>query len=126
MVYWQNAYVQKGFAGIRDIFGADSFMGYFQKKENLNLLEGGRYRPLSLATFAAEVGIFGKDHPGISHFINILLYGLTGILLYRIVLNFFPAKEGGRWYFSRGLHRCPGVCGASASFRGRGEYQGPR
>jgi len=100
MVYWQNAYVQKGFAGIGDIFGYDSFMGYFQKKENLLLLEGGRYRPLSLATFAAEVGIFGKDHPGISHFINILLYGLTGVVLYRVLLGFFPLGENGRWYFS--------------------------
>lgn len=100
MVYWQNAYVQKGFAGIGDIFGSDSFMGYFQKRENLLLLEGGRYRPLSLATFAAEVGIFGPDNPGISHFINILLYGLTGVVLYRVLLGFFPRGEGGRWYFS--------------------------
>ncbi|MFN0015777.1 MAG: hypothetical protein ACKVU2_14635 [Saprospiraceae bacterium] len=100
MVVWQNAYVQKGFAGLKDIFGFDSFMGYFQKRENLLLLEGGRYRPLSLATFAAEVGIFGKDHPGISHFINILLYGLTGVVLYRVLLGFFPLGENGRWYFS--------------------------
>ncbi|MEQ1747124.1 MAG: hypothetical protein ABMA02_16965 [Saprospiraceae bacterium] len=100
MVVWQNAYVQKGFAGLKDIFGFDSFMGYFQKRENLLLLEGGRYRPLSLATFAAEVGIFGKDHPGISHFINILLYSLTGVMLYRVLLGFFPLGESGRWYFS--------------------------
>lgn len=100
MVFWQNAYVMKGFSGIGDIFGADSFMGYFQKKENLMLLEGGRYRPLSLASFAIEVGIFGKDHPGISHMINILLYGGTGVLLYRILLGLFPLGENGRWYFS--------------------------
>ena len=100
MVFWQNVYVQKGFAGIRDIFGYDSFMGYFQKKENLMLLEGGRYRPLSLATFAMEVGVFGNGRPNISHFINILFYGLTGVLLYRILLGLFPLKEGSRWYFS--------------------------
>lgn len=99
MVYWQNAYVQKGFAGIGDIFGYDSFMGYFQKRENLLLLEGGRYRPLSLATFAIEVGLFGPDHPGTSHFINILLYGLTGVMLYRVLLGLFPLGENGRWYF---------------------------
>lgn len=100
MVFWQNVYVQKGFAGIRDIFGYDSFMGYFQKKENLMLLEGGRYRPLSLATFAMEVGIFGNGRPNISHFINILFYGLTGIMLYRILVGLFPATQGSRWYFS--------------------------
>ena len=102
MVIHKNIYVMKGFSGLREIFGADSFMGYFQKKEQLFLLEGGRYRPLSLATFAMEVGIFGKDNaslPHVSHFINILLYGLTGVLLYRILLGLFPLKEGGRWYF---------------------------
>jgi hypothetical protein len=101
LVIWQNVYVQKGFAGLGDIFAYDSFMGYFQKQQFL--LEGGRYRPLSLATFAAEIGIFGKDNPNlthISHFINILLYGATGILLYRILLGLFPLKESGRWYFS--------------------------
>lgn len=100
MVIWANAYVQKGFEGMKDIFAYDSFMGYFQKQQFL--LEGGRYRPLSLATFAAEVGIVGKDNPNlmyVSHFVNILLYGVTGVFLYRILLGLFPLKEGGRWYF---------------------------
>lgn len=100
MVFWKNAYVLKGISGIGDIFGYDSFMGYFQKKESLRLLEGGRYRPLSLATFATEVSLFGPDRPAISHFINILLYGFTGVLLYRLLLGLFPIREGGRWFFS--------------------------
>jgi len=102
MVIQKNLYVQDGFKGIGRIFGADSFMGYFQRQENLYLLEGGRYRPLSLATFAMEVGMFGKDNPNlahISHAVNILLYGLTGVLLYRILLGLFPVQEGGGWYF---------------------------
>lgn len=98
MVYWKNIYVQKGFAGLREIFASDSFMGYF--KEQKFLLQGGRYRPLSLATFAMEVGIFGPGEATISHSINIALYGLTGVLLYRILLGLFPIREGGRWYFS--------------------------
>ncbi|MBK8555111.1 MAG: glycosyltransferase family 39 protein [Lewinellaceae bacterium] len=97
MVIWQNGFVQNGFAGIRDIFSYDSFMGYF--KEPKFLLEGGRYRPLSLATFAMEVGFFGKDHPGTSHFINILLYGLNGVLLYRVLSGLFPLQAGGKWFF---------------------------
>lgn len=103
MVVWKNAYVQKGFAGLRDIFNSDSFMGYFLDKQKLFLLEGGRYRPLSMATFAVEVGIFGKSNPmlpHISHFINILLYGLSSVMLYRILSGMFPLREGGRWYFS--------------------------
>lgn len=98
MTYWKNEYVQKGFAGIRQIFSTDSFMGYF--KEQKFLLEGGRYRPLSLATFAMEVEFFGPNKPAAGHFFNVLLYGLTGILIYRILLGLFPVREGGRWYFS--------------------------
>ncbi|MEZ4926251.1 MAG: hypothetical protein R3A50_08245 [Saprospiraceae bacterium] len=98
MVISKNEYVQQGFAGFKKIFGTDSFMGYF--KEQKFVLEGGRYRPLSLATFAAEVEFFGPGRTGISHYINIFLYGLTGILLYRILLALFPINEGGKWYFS--------------------------
>jgi protein O-mannosyl-transferase len=98
MVFWKNEYVQKGFGGLREIFTTDSFMGFF--KEQKFLLEGGRYRPLSLATFAMEVGMFGPGNTTISHGINILLYGLTAVLLYRILLGLFPVKEGGVWYFS--------------------------
>ncbi len=101
IVISKNSFVQNGWSGIRSIFASDSFLGYF--KEPKFLLEGGRYRPLSLATFAAEVGIFGKDNPNlmhISHAINVLLYGLTGIVLYRILAGLFPLPEGGRWYFS--------------------------
>lgn len=102
MVIQKNVFTQAGFGGIGRIFGADSFMGYFQRQEQLYLLEGGRYRPLSLATFAMEVGLFGKDNPSlphISHLVNILLYGFTGVMLYRILLGLFPLKEDGRWYF---------------------------
>ncbi len=98
MVLWKNEYVLKGFGGLRNIFASDSFMGYFHEQKFL--LEGGRYRPLSLATFAIEVGLFGPEHASISHGINIALYGLTGIFLYRILLGLFPVSEGGRWYFS--------------------------
>lgn len=98
MVFWKNDLVQQGYGGLKGIFANDSFMGFF--KEQKFLLEGGRYRPLSLATFAIEVGMFGPGHTAISHGINIALYGFTGILLYRILLGLFPINEGGRWYFS--------------------------
>lgn len=98
MVYWKNQFVQKGFAGIKQIFSSDSFIGYF--KEQKYLLEGGRYRPLSLATFAMEVEVFGPNKPAAGHFFNILLYGLTGILLYRILVGLFPLGEDKKWYFS--------------------------
>lgn len=79
IVITENIYTQEGFAGMGDIFGTDAFEGYFKEKKNL--VAGGRYRPLSIATFAAEIGIFGQN-PQISHFFNVLLYGLTGIAVF--------------------------------------------
>ncbi len=96
---WDNAFVQKGFAGLAEIFGHDSLLGFY--KDPKLMLEGGRYRPLPLATFAAEVGIFGKDSAASAgHFMNVLLYGLSTLLLYRIMLALFPREEGGAWYWS--------------------------
>lgn len=103
LVLWNNLFVQKGLGGLPEIFANDSFLGYFRDPQKLFLLEGGRYRPLSLATFALEVELFGAPGPGlahISHFINILLYGLTGALLYRLFLAFFPLRESGHWWAS--------------------------
>jgi hypothetical protein len=96
MVVSQNRYVQNGLDGLTDIFSHDSFMGYFDNKNDLYLLQGGRYRPLSLATFAAEVSVFGSGKPSISHLINILLYAITGLMLFHIFLKLgesFKKKE---------------------------------
>ncbi len=102
MVVTENAYTLEGFAGIADIFAHDSFKGYLDKigyGNNRDLVAGSRYRPLSLATFAIETAIFGQK-PAISHFFNILLYALTGILLYQILLALFPLKDPKKWYQS--------------------------
>lgn len=95
MVIVDNKFTQRGFDGIGDIFKYESFRGYFGEKKNL--LEGDRYRPLSIATFAAEVSLFGKGNKAAGHFMNILLYVLTAILMYRVLLFMFPSKntEGG-------------------------------
>ncbi len=98
MVIWKNTYVLKGFGGLREIFSGDSFMGYFQKQQFL--LEGGRYRPLSLATFAIEVGLFGPEKPMFGHIFNIIFYGLTAIVLYRLLLGLFPIQSSRLWYAS--------------------------
>ncbi|MCC7466285.1 MAG: hypothetical protein IT261_08455 [Saprospiraceae bacterium] len=95
---WDNAFVQKGFAGLAEIFGNDSLLGFY--KDPKLMLEGGRYRPLPLATFAMEVGLFGKNSAGAGHFLNVLLYGLANLLLFRILLALFPQEEGSKWYFS--------------------------
>jgi protein O-mannosyl-transferase len=91
MVIEKNQFVQKGFSGISDIFRFESFRGYFGEQKQL--LEGDRYRPFSLATFAAEVGLFGKGNTFLGHFLNLLLYALTALLFYRVLIFMFPKEE---------------------------------
>ena len=87
LVYTANTFTKQGFKGLHDIFAYDTFTGFFGKDKNL--VAGGRYRPLSLVTFATEVEFFG-DAPAISHFINILLYILTCILLFIVLDKLLP------------------------------------
>ncbi|MBN1414240.1 MAG: hypothetical protein JW973_03995 [Bacteroidales bacterium] len=91
MVITHNQYTLKGFSGLKDIFTKDSFAGfYLEKKVHL---PGGRYRPLSIATYAIEYAFFGLN-PHISHLVNILLYAFTGLSLYYMLLLFFGNKDG--------------------------------
>jgi tetratricopeptide (TPR) repeat protein len=68
----------KGFSAIGDIFKSyyyEDDMGY--KYE---------YRPVTTASFAIEHQLFGES-PFISHLINVLLYALSVLLVYLIVLS---------------------------------------
>jgi Flp pilus assembly protein TadD len=93
IVITDNIYTQKGISGIKDIFRNDSFTGFFKEKKEL--VPGGRYRPFSIATFAIEYEIFGEK-PGISHIINVILYALTGILIFVIFSKLTIHKETGK------------------------------
>ncbi len=53
IVITDNAFVLDGFDGIKDIFSEEFFSGFFDQK-NKKLVAGGRYRPLSMVTFAIE------------------------------------------------------------------------
>jgi len=81
LVLQDNAYVQKGIRGIPDILSRDSFHGTLGESAYLS---GGRYRPLSLMMFAFEVSFFGME-PFAHHLINVLLYGLTAVVLLRLL-----------------------------------------
>lgn len=94
LVITQNNYVKKGFSGINDILKNDLFTGFFGKKKSL--VEGGRYRPLSLVSFAIEHEFFGQN-PHISHFLNVLFYSITGIFIYLLLINLFSPSEK-KWY----------------------------
>lgn len=103
IVITKNTLTAKGFKGISQIMTTDAFYGFFG--EGYKLVEGGRYRPLSIVTFAVENQVFGsviktpegkpildkdgdknyKGNPHISHFINIVLFGLTGVLIFYLL-----------------------------------------
>ncbi len=61
MAIVDNAYVQKGVAGIGDIMTHDAYQSYLEQRNGGNELAGGRYRPLSIITFAIEQQILGVN-----------------------------------------------------------------
>lgn len=108
VVILKNEYVHQGFAGIPDILTKDAYFSYYEQLKSSNQLSGGRYRPLSIVTFAVEQQFFGavtdraKDsllnygvmyeqaapyerrfihEMQVRHVINVLLYALMGIVL---------------------------------------------
>lgn len=82
IVLVKNHFTQQGFAGIWNILSKDTFAG--MTDQNISVLTGGRYRPLSLVTFAIEQEFF-HGNVFISHLINVLLYAITGIVLYNFL-----------------------------------------
>lgn len=97
IVIVENSFTKKGFDGIKDILTHDTFTGFFGKDKKL--VAGGRYRPLSLVTFAVEYQIFGKN-PHISHFINVLLYAIIAVLIYVILSELLIKYKNDKWYLS--------------------------
>lgn len=97
IVLSENSFVQQGLAGLADIFSNDTFTGFLGEQQTL--VAGARYRPLSLSTFALEYELLGMA-PKFSHFVNILLYSLTGLLLFRILSLYFPALPQRGWYLA--------------------------
>ncbi len=95
LILSENNFVKKGVTGIADIFGNDSFTGYLGEQKDL--VAGARYRPLSIASFALEHELYGL-HPQRSHFINVLLYSLTGLLIFRLLFFLFPRSTKQQWW----------------------------
>lgn len=94
IVITDNKFTQKGFDGIWDILSTESFTGYFGEQKDL--VAGARYRPLSIVTFAIEQSVVG-DNPFFRHFINILLYGLCGLLIFRVFSILLPDRQNTPW-----------------------------
>ena len=108
IVIVKNEYVYEGFAGIPAILTKDAFDSYYRQFNSSNQLSGGRYRPLSIVTFAVEQQFFGAvpvnkvdsvisrgfsyqmqqpfekkfiEDMHIRHFFNVLWFTLAAVLL---------------------------------------------
>ena len=53
IVLTENNFTKKGFDGIKDLMTHDAFEGFFGDRGS-TLIQGGRYRPLSLVSLAIE------------------------------------------------------------------------
>ena len=81
----ENNIVRQGIKAIPEIFKTSYRQGYLSVKDGL-------YRPLSLAMFAVEWNYF-PDIPDVSHFVNVLLYGITGVLLFFVLVHFISGPS---------------------------------
>ncbi|MDX1407994.1 MAG: tetratricopeptide repeat protein, partial [Saprospiraceae bacterium] len=85
IVITDNMYTQEGISGIPGLLTKDTFFGFFKTEGKSRLVSGGRYRPLTPIMFAVEYELFGQS-PFVGHLINVLLYCLTGILIFQLLL----------------------------------------
>lgn len=81
----ENKLVNSGLSHATLLLTKGTFYGY----NNQNY---GAYRPLAMLSFATEAQLFGLN-PFVGHLINILLYSACCILLYYLLLQFFPDKN---------------------------------
>jgi len=64
IIIHQNDHVIKGFKGIGDILTKDAYESFYRRMNATDQLAGGRYRPLSVVSFAIEqqfIGAYPKD-----------------------------------------------------------------
>ncbi|HEY0030356.1 MAG TPA: tetratricopeptide repeat protein [Bacteroidia bacterium] len=100
IVIQKNEYVQLGFRGIPKILTTDAYDSFYRQMGAKQQLSGGRYRPLSVVTFAIEQQLFGSseevkppdDAAFIRHFMNVIYY-VFSILILLYFLQTFIFKE---------------------------------
>jgi tetratricopeptide (TPR) repeat protein len=103
IVIQKNNYVQQGIRGIPKILSTDEFDSFYKQMGAKQQLSGGRYRPLSVVTFAIEQQLFGPKEKKskdleteklstevstVRHVVNVLLYVLSVVVLLYFLRNF--------------------------------------
>jgi protein O-mannosyl-transferase len=80
VVITENKFTKKGISAIPELVTHNLYYGYANIKVGL-------YRPLPLVTHALEYELFGKA-PGISHLINVIIYVMIVLLLYKFLSDY--------------------------------------
>jgi len=93
-----NKFTKQGFEGIDNLLSTHFFAGYFEEGTEV-FLAGGRYRPLSMVSFAIEYELFGEN-PHFSHFVNVILFILLCFVLFKVLMKLFPPPPRKAWYLS--------------------------
>lgn len=101
IVITDNTLVQRGFAGIPELFAHDTFYGFFNDDAKASLVAGGRYRPLTPALFAVEVGLGGG--PFLHHLLNVLWYGLLVVVVFGFLRYLTARLEQLPWWLPLGV-----------------------
>ncbi len=89
IVIQKNDYVQQGLRGIPKIMKTDAYDSFYRSMNAKQQLSGGRYRPLSVVTFAIEQQLFGShekvkpetDVAMVRHIMNVLFFILSVVIL---------------------------------------------
>lgn len=85
----ENSFVKKGLSGIPDLLKNESMVGFYGTQKSL--VSGGRYRPLSYVFFAVIYEFFGENNKAF-HFFAVLLYGISCLLLYKLLILLFKER----------------------------------
>lgn len=85
IVVTSNKLTQEGASAIPEIFKHSYLFGYDGREDE-------SYRPLTLTTFALEKSLFDAK-PGVSHLMQVLLYGLCIVVLFKFLLNLFGEQR---------------------------------
>lgn len=96
IVIQKNEYVQRGIHGIPKILSTDAYDSFYRQMHARQQLSGGRYRPLSVVTFAIEQELFGskekvkpaEDAAFVRHVLNVVFYILSILVLLFFLRNF--------------------------------------
>jgi tetratricopeptide (TPR) repeat protein len=89
IIIHQNSYVLKGIRGIKDILTRDAYDSFYKRMNAKDQLQGGRYRPLPIVSFAIEQEIIGRYRTGYYQFVEDL--NQNGRLDYEQVIYTRPA-----------------------------------